>query len=65
MSAMHVSQGLKFLSRNRRIIKKKHILDSHEMGRDVNKMEGHWFEIVMTLMVVGQVVWVWYAINNE
>ena len=39
------------------------ILDSHEMGRDVNKMEGPWFGIIMTLMVVGQVVWVWYAIN--
>lgn len=41
-------------------------LDSHEMGRDVNKMEGHWFEIVvMTLMVVGQIVWVWYVINSK
>lgn len=34
------------------------------MGRHVNEMEGHWFEIVvMTFMVVGQVAWVWYAIN--
>ena len=24
-------------------------------------MEGHWFGIVMTLMMVGQVVWTWYA----
>ncbi len=29
-------------------------------------MEGHWFEIVIvTLMVVGQVVWVCYAINSK
>ena len=63
---MHVSQELKLLSKNRtNQERKKDTLDSHEMGRDVNKMEGPWFGIIMTLMVVGQVVWVWYAINSK